>query len=130
MVKIPAFALQFNLASFDNPSAPTPANLDVSGHHYFPDGKTPYFDLDTTGTNGMTLGQALCAKNASANAPTDAVAGQGGSGNGAVPWLQLLTKAGSSGGLVSVYRVNTAGGNPPANCSGMPAAFTVEYAAE
>jgi hypothetical protein len=78
----------------------------------------------------MQLGQAPCAKNASTPAPVGAVKGQGEVGYGAVPWLKLITKNGSTGGLEEVYRLNTAGGQPPTTCTGMPAAFEVQYAAE
>jgi hypothetical protein len=43
---------------------------------------------------------------------------------------QVGDKSGSYGDLQEIYRVNTAGGNPPATCAGMPATFEVEYAAE
>lgn len=29
-----------------------------------------------------------------------------------------------------IYRVNTAGGNPPKTCDGMPTTFEIQYAAE
>lgn len=63
-------------------------------------------------------------------APAGSVVGQNNSGNGAVPWLYLQTTNGTVGGYKAVYRVNTAGGQPPATCQGMPNVFTVQYAAE
>ena len=78
----------------------------------------------------MDLGFAPCAKNNSVPAPAGASTGQGGNGYGAVAWLKLLTRDGATGNLEEVYRVNTAGGNPPATCAGMPTAFEVQYAAE
>jgi len=122
---LPSVALQFNLTSNDQPSL-TPSNLAISGHHFFTNATTPKFDLDTT---AMQLGVAPCAKNNSVAAPTGAVKGQYDQGFGAVPWLKLITH-GATGNLEEIYRVNTAGGNPPATCAGMPAAFEVEYASE
>lgn len=78
----------------------------------------------------MSLGFAPCSKNASVDAPAGALVGQENKGFGAVPWLRLLTEEGATGGLKEVYRINTAGGNPPATCAGMPAAFEIQYAAE
>jgi len=127
LAKIPNFALQFNIANIEDPNTPTPFNLDISGYHFFTDDTTPFFTLDTA---SMQLGQAACAKNASILAPAGSPVGQGNEGLGAVPWLQLLAKSGATGNLVEVYRMNTAGGNPPANCSTSPAQFQVEYAAE
>ena len=63
-------------------------------------------------------------------APAGSPVGQGNEGFGSVPWLQLLTRDDATGNLAEVYRVNTAGGSPPANCSNSPANFEVEYAAE
>ena len=78
----------------------------------------------------MNLGFAPCAKNNSVFAPAGAPVGQGDQGHGAVAWLKLITRSGATGNLEEVYRVNTAGGSPPATCAGMPAAFEVQYAAE
>jgi hypothetical protein len=99
----------------------------VSGHHFFLDNTTPFFNLNT---DQMALGQAACSKNASVTAPANAPIGQGGNGFGAVAWLQLLTKPGATGNLKEVYRLNTAGGKPAPDCSNMAATFEVQYAAE
>jgi hypothetical protein len=123
---VPNVVLQFNLTDVNQASLP-PVGMDISGHHFFLDSKTPFFTLDTT---AMQLGQAACAKNATVAAPAGAPNGQGGVGYGSVAWLQLLTKSGATGNLMAVYRINTAGGNPPPTCSNMPAAFSVQYAAE
>jgi len=66
----------------------------------------------------------------SSAAPGNAMKGVGGKGDGAVAWLKLgaLNMAGEI--FKEVYRVQTAGGNPPASCVGMPAAFEVPYAAQ
>jgi len=122
---LPNTTLQFN------PTAQSqslyPSNLIISGHHYFQNTTTPTFNLDTT---NYELGFAPTAKNNTTPAPANAPKGQNGVGNGAVAWLKLLTRDGATGDLQEIYRVNTAGGNPPATCVGSPAAFEVQYAAE
>jgi hypothetical protein len=124
---IPGFALQFNQNS-ETQSVLAPANLDLTGKHEFLNNTTPFFNLDL---GPEPLGQVALRRNTSALAPAGAPVGQGGKGNGAVPWLQLLANPGAStGGLMQVYRLNTAGGMQPANCANMPATFEVEYAAE
>jgi hypothetical protein len=119
-------ALQFNLTDSNQPTL-NPMSMDISGHHFFLDSKTPFFTLNT---DTMQLGQAACSKNATVAAPAGSPKGQGGVGYGSVAWLQLLTKNGATGNLMEVYRINTAGGNPPPNCSNMTATFQVQYAAE
>ena len=103
-----------------------PSNLLVSGKHFFLDGTTAFFNLDVS--SAWKLGEIPCGKNASTPAPTDAAKGLGG--EAAVPWLQLLAKAGATGGLQQVYRVETAGGSAPATCAGQPATFQVQYSAQ
>lgn len=102
-----------------------PGSYAISGHHYFLDTTTPFFNLDTD--NGE-LGEAPCAKNATADAPAGAAAGQ--RGEKAVAWLKLTARDGATGRLQEVYRVETAGGSPPATCEGMGAAFEVQYSAQ
>lgn len=123
---LPNVALQFNLTSNDQETL-SPSYLAISGHHFFSNLTTPAFNLNSTAEN---LGFAACSKNNSVAAPPGAPVGQGGQGHGAVTWLKLLTREGSTGNLEEVYRVNTAGGNPPTTCAGMPATFEVQYAAE
>jgi hypothetical protein len=122
---LPSLALQFDL---DTASQATllPACLDVSGHHYFLTTTTAFFDLNTP---SMQLGQVPCAKNNSTPAPHGAPLGQNNVGYGSVPWLKLLAKNGATGGLQEVYRLNTAGGSPPATCQSMPSSFQVQYSA-
>jgi hypothetical protein len=122
---LPGFALQFNLAS--NPALPNPANIEVSGHHFFTELGVPFFNLDTATAQ---IGTLPCAKAGSSPAPANAIKGQGNKGDGAVAWLKLTAVDGATGNLESVYRVNTAGGSPPKTCTGMPAHFEVQYAAE
>ena len=64
------------------------------------------------------------------SAPANAIKGQNGVGNGAVAWLYLNTTNATQGDVRAVYRVNTAGGNPPKTCEGSDAVFSVQYAAE
>ncbi|MCJ1485563.1 hypothetical protein MMC06_005738 [Schaereria dolodes] len=102
-----------------------PLNLDVSGRHYFADTTTPTFNLDTS-TTGQ-LGFTFSKKVATLPAPSTADAGA----YGAVAWLKLEHKTpGSVGPIKEIYRLNTAGGGPPASCEGMGDTFEVEYAAE
>ncbi|KAL7930588.1 hypothetical protein V8C35DRAFT_312392 [Trichoderma chlorosporum] len=129
---VPNMAVNFDLAAPAGPPTPAgtpagplgPMTLPVSGHHFFLDSTTPFFNLDTP---TMDLGTVPCAKNGSAPAP--ATAAQGPQGSTAVPWLKLTAKAGATGNIKEVYRINTAGGNPPATCQGQPANIQVQYSA-
>jgi hypothetical protein len=123
---LPNVALQFNLTSNDQATL-SPSYLAISGHHYFSNTTTPDFDLNTP---AMSLGFAPCSKNNTVPAPAGAPIGQGEQGHGSVAWLKLVTRDGATGNLEEIYRVNTAGGNPPATCAGMPATFEIQYAAE
>jgi hypothetical protein len=125
LATLPNFALQYNLNTHSD--SQNPANLLVSGKHFFTEGGIPFFNLDTPAAN---IGTIPCKKDASVAAPTDASKGQGGKGNGAVTWLKLSAKDGATGNLQEVYRLNTAGGAAPATCAGMPATFEIQYAAE
>ncbi|KIN01665.1 hypothetical protein OIDMADRAFT_18602 [Oidiodendron maius Zn] len=126
LAMLPRVALQFNLTG-TNQATLSPSNLQISGHHFFANLTTPFFNLDTA---TMNLGTAPSAKNNTVPAPADAPVGQYGVGFGAVPWLKLLTIDGATGNLEEIYRVNTAGGSPPKTCAGMPSAFEVQYSAE
>jgi hypothetical protein len=126
LTMLPSLALQFNLTNADQTTL-SPSSLQISGHHYFANLTTPTFNLDTA---SMNLGIAPSARNNSVAAPSGAPVGQYGAGFGAVAWLKLLTIDGATGNLQEIYRVNTAGGNPPATCAGMPSAFEVQYSAE
>ncbi|KAH7360763.1 hypothetical protein BKA65DRAFT_192188 [Rhexocercosporidium sp. MPI-PUGE-AT-0058] len=126
LAAIPDVALQFNLTDINQASL-SPSNLAISGHHYFTNGTTPFFTLNSA---GQDLGTAPCQKNAAVPAPAGTTKGQGNQGFGTVAWLKLTTRDGATGGLQEVYRLNTAGGNPPATCTGMAASFEVQYAAE
>ncbi|KAJ9667182.1 hypothetical protein H2201_002702 [Coniosporium apollinis] len=101
----------------------TPA---LAGTHYFTNLTTPFFDMDTA---LHAYGRGGFAKVAGTPAPEGAPVGPKGRGNGSVPWLKLGSVSADEG-WQEVYRVNTAGGQPPSSCEGMPKTFTVEYAAE
>ncbi|KAI9791409.1 MAG: hypothetical protein M1816_003977 [Peltula sp. TS41687] len=120
---VPNAVLSFNTPSDDDKTM-SPSSLFLSGHHYFPDPTTPVFDM---GTKKDFYGFAVCAKSAQSPAPPDAP--KGPNGLGSVPWLKLGDKGGSSG-IKEVYRVNTAGGVPPATCDDHQGDFQVDYAAE
>lgn len=131
---LPRVAMSFNLSSGGSISNLVPASTGerlapgdymISGHHYFRDSTTPFFNLDT---ENWEIGEAPCAKNATTDAPADAAKGQ--QGEKAVAWLKLMAKEGATGRLQEVYRVETAGGSPPATCEGMSAAFEVQYSAQ
>ena len=96
--------------------------LPILGQHYFLDPTTPVFDLGSKGT-------LVAAKMAAIAAPKQNVA-KGQSGD--VDWLMLAQKAGggSKGSLAQAYRVETAGGKPPATCQGIAGGFQVQYAAQ
>lgn len=123
--RIPAIALDLPVPSSDDPD--NPANLDLSGHHYFTNATTAFFNLDTT---SHSYGTGAFKKINSTTAPTDAMKGPGDNGEGAVPWLKLTAQDPKGQILQEVYRVNTAGGSPPTSCQGMAATFEVQYAAE
>lgn len=91
--------------------------LYVSGHHFFANAATPTFDLRSE-IYGDALGVVYTTKNASSRA----------SGEGNVPWLQLMGMGGSQ--VKEVYRLNTVGGAAPQTCGGLEGEFDVIYAAE
>ena len=106
--------------------------MDLIGNHYFTDSKSPTFNLDTKHGNA---GYVQLKSDQKIPAPKDATAGVDGKGNGAVPWLSLLQNDKPQGAqgqqeYKEVYRIGTAGGNPPSTCQGMPKSFEVQYAAE
>lgn len=118
--RIPAMALRFNVSDSDTQLGAS--TLPATGLHYFKDSKTPYFSLG----NGPHGGEVYSGLNTSTPAPSTAAKGQ--LGEGAVAWLKLDTKDGTTRNVKSVYRVNTAGGTPPATCEGMDSTFEVQYA--
>ncbi|KAF5018722.1 hypothetical protein F66182_9281 [Fusarium sp. NRRL 66182] len=118
--RIPGMAVHFPLTDANKLG---PASLPVSGLHYFTADGVPFFDVRT---EDREIGEAPCAKNSSAPAPSLSAKGQ--LGEAAVPWLRLTTVEGATHKMKEVYRTTTAGGSPPATCQGMNAEFEVEYA--
>ena len=116
-----------------------PMNLlpDVGMHYFHPDASTPVFDVNKI--EPQKIGLFVGKKAEFVPAPSNADAGVAPYQYGAVDWLKLVAKAGvmlitgealTSKGYKAVYRVNTAGGKPPATCEGQPAAFNVGYATQ
>jgi hypothetical protein len=99
------------------------ADQRTSGHHYFTDKKVPMFDLRTPESNyGYVQATPDTVKSA---APKDAELGSNGMGS--VAWLKLNAVEGD---YKDVYRVHTAGGQPPKNCAGQKSTFEVQYSAQ
>lgn len=94
------------ISNYDESS---PINQYVSGHHYFLDDTTPFFNLNTElHQYGMGALQKANASDAPANANR---------GNGAVQWLILDVKPYVQDKWKQIYRLNTAGGVPPKTCA-------------
>lgn len=111
----PALALSYPIPTSDT------AEILLSGHHFFTNTTTAFFNLDTTAhTWGTVAAKKVSNSSAPANAPL------GDNGMGSVAWLKL---SGLTGDFKEVYRLDTAGGQPPKNCSGITGTFEVEYAA-
>jgi hypothetical protein len=127
--EIPRIAVTQSLNSaliYNNPlSIPTIGSFPILGSHYFTADGTPAFDLT------MTREIIFAKKIGDVPAPKDA--SEGPEGTGAVDWLALADNGkGASVGLGEVYRVETAGGSPPARCNGenKGKVFSVQYSAE
>jgi len=90
------------------------------GYHFFRDTTTPTFVLNT----GELFVGAVDVK-----MPAPAYSSKGLEPNeafGSVPWLKLKTKGTDSKGLTGMFRLVTAGGNPPPTCTGP---VQIDYAA-
>ena len=124
LAMMPNVTLGFAIPSGTDPLFPS--DIVLSGHHFFADATTPTFDMDSATDS---FGTCPTAKKGSIPAPASSMKGQNGTGFGSVPWLQLSAKTNSTM-FKEVYRVNTAGGNPPPTCEGMASAFEIQYAAE
>jgi hypothetical protein len=102
-----------------------PMQLDLIGNHYFDASSKPNFDFSRS-----DKGRLQAKKGAGVPAPKTASKGVKDYDYGAVDWLYLLDNgAGVSEDLLSVYRVQTAGGKPPQTCSGGEQ-IQIPYAAE
>jgi hypothetical protein len=102
----------------------------VLGRHFFALRKqtaVPTFALDQLAQTPYP--EAQVSKIESVNAPESAYSGL--AGEGAVPWLYLTDREGlSTGGIDTVYRLETAGGKAPATCRGQERSFEIQYAAQ
>ena len=122
---LPAAAVYLPLSGIQqllNSRMPPGQPATVIGKHYFNSAGVPTFDLSARGKKLLSKVVAKIPAPANSNA--------GPACTGAVAWLKL-DDAGGSAGLKEVYRVFTAGGNPPTSCSGQTAGavFSVQYAA-
>lgn len=102
----------------------------ITGHHFFAkisETNTPMFAFDQLAMKPYPLAQV--GKLNETDAP--ATACPGNNGLPAIKWLYLKdTKGVSQGGIDTVYRVETAGGNRPNTCKGMKPSWEVKYAAQ
>lgn len=95
------------------------------GHHFFA-GAAPTFALDQLSS---PYPETVLGKLAETDAPTSSCPGN--DAEGAIKWLYLKdTKGLSRGGIDTVYRIETAGGNKPATCKGRKKTFEVKYSAQ
>jgi len=126
--QLPPLAASLSLtSSFILPN--TPLFLDnigtfpELGRHFFAADATPVFDLFAAGAR---INSKVVKK---INAPAES--DKGLEGTGAVQWLALEAEPGVNGtvGLSQVFRVDTAGGNPPSSCAGIEGVVSVPYAA-
>ncbi|RPB24600.1 hypothetical protein L211DRAFT_837530 [Terfezia boudieri ATCC MYA-4762] len=110
----------------------------VGVHYFYPDASTPVFDVNEV-TATAKKGRFVGMKSENITAPSGANTGVAPNAFGAVDWLKLVstdnvrTASGrvfASNGYKAVYRVETAGGRPPATCQGRPTHFEILYAAQ
>ncbi|KAL9074411.1 MAG: hypothetical protein Q9157_004392 [Trypethelium eluteriae] len=120
-------ALYYSVPSDSDPNSMI--NQDLSGHHYFLDPTTPFFNMDTT---AHQYGNGAFKKNSTSNAPkTQGPMPLPSNQTGSVAWLKLTEKNPGDGQVFQeVYRLNTVGGAAPATCQGQPQSFEVQYAAQ
>ncbi|KXL47300.1 hypothetical protein M433DRAFT_152902 [Acidomyces richmondensis BFW] len=127
LAELPGIALGLADPTITDDNMESPTYEYMTGHQYFIDPTTPYFNMDT---DLYQYGSGPFKKLNSSDAPADAIKGQNNQGNGAVAWLKLGARDPDGQIFQEVYRVNTAGGNPPDTCMGMAASFEVQYSAE
>jgi hypothetical protein len=102
LAQLPQLALTVPLSSL-------PADAGAAGLHFFSNATTPCFAMDAL---GFTQAKKLAAD--AQPAPN-------------VPWLKLEHEV--AGSIQEIYRLDTAGGSPPATCAGLAPTFEVQYAA-
>jgi len=127
LAELPGIALGLADPAITDDNMESPTYEYMTGHQYFLDPTTPYFNMDT---DLHQYGAGPFKKLNASDAPADAIKGQNNQGNGAVAWLKLDAQDPDGQIFQEVYRVNTAGGNPPKSCTGMAASFEVQYSAE
>ena len=120
-------AINYAIPSSSNPN--DMANQLLSGHHYFLDPTTPFFNMDTS---EHQYGTGAFKKNATSSSPkTPELIPLPTNQTGNVAWLKLTEKSPDDGQVFQeVYRLNTVGGSAPATCQGQPQSFEVQYAAQ
>lgn len=95
------------------------------GHHFF-SVDTPIFALDQLAERPYPVAQV--SKLSEVDAPRPSCADDQAA---VIKWLYLQDTTGiSRGGIDTVYRVETAGGNKPSTCKGQKSHFEVEYTAQ
>lgn len=98
----------------------------ILGDHFFTQ-TTPTFSLNKVQANPFPI--AFVTKAGFMDAPKSSCPGT--KNEGAIQWLYLVDNDGrSQGGINTVYRLETAGGNKPAACQGYKDHFEVPYAAQ
>ncbi|KAI9780113.1 MAG: hypothetical protein M1816_003168 [Peltula sp. TS41687] len=113
---------QDDLNSLTSDSLRTQPDLPLVGVHYFNGAGVPTFDLlDSRGL--LFMGGKLN------NVPAPSGANRGFDNEGAVDWLRLGDN-GQSFGVKDVYRVETAGGKAPVDCTGQDGELTVRYSTQ
>jgi hypothetical protein len=109
----------------NNPlSIPNIGSFPIIGFHYFTADGTPTFDL--------TMVREILFSKKVGDVPAPGNSSKGPAGTGSVDWLALTDNGkGTSVGLGGVYRVVTAGGNPPSQCGQyVNKVFSIQYSAE
>lgn len=141
---LPAATLEHKEPKAGKPLFPANDVAKQSGNHYFADLTTPTFNFNLDDTSYGIVFSKLANKIA---APTDdATNGPGINPKvqdaPAVPWLKLKVQgtpaieerfaSENKGQVKEVYRLNTAGGTPPKDCSAFPDGgdFQLQYSAE
>ena len=122
---LPAIAMKYPIPTPEMILSST-ASPFYLGNHYFvgnatvPDKPvTPFFNLNTQDAPYGMVGLALQTSN---DAKTDPASN--------VKNLKLSQKNRDGCRVQEVYRLNSAGGQPPKSCKGMPKTFEVQYATE
>lgn len=116
---LPAISLKYPIPT-EQQILDSEAHEFLLGHHYFtPNATVPFFNLNTVKHQyGMMAMGKLDANDAKSDPATN------------VMNLQLGAKSRDGCRVQQVYRLNSAGGQPPKTCKSMPKTFSVQYATE